>query len=1137
MCLEDLFKTLAGDPLDIRAALVQEKGNRVPGTCQWILTNPIYKRWLASQSQLLWLSGGPGKGKTMFAIFLTQELERLASQSTNVAVTFFFCGSSYRRNTAVDVIRGILFRLLISHPSLYQYIKRHYEIQKGLLFADSSLEPLWDIFEKVIRDTGLEAIYCVLDGLDECELSSLKILLSKLVSIFPKDSADAQRPKTRLKLLCISREYAECILEKLRTYPRIKLDPDSDKTVRGDLEQYISVKVDELSAEKDYSEEVRSLAKAKLMQRAGGTFLWVGFAVKELMDRASTEVEEALDNFPTGLEGLYSRMLLNVLERRRHVVALILRWVVIATRPLTVKELSIVTGVKAVRVEERERSIRDYISFCGPLLTVVNNEVHLVHASARDYLTRDEEDTDPVLEFFRIDEREAHATAAKLLLDTIQSLFTPKVAQDVLDSALPGWILASSVLEELDRTNPLTSYAVEEWAEHARRSCSHVYTFDVASSFFDETSSVREAWWSIYRHKKYDRRAPKSLSPLHLAAYFGLLPLAEKLLERAKSTWTGLSGLVNAKDSSGHSPLFYAASDGYEKMVQLLCERGITEADDGLRDTPLLIAISRRHSRVVDYLIEKGAKVDSGGGRSTPPLYLAASTGDESIVKALLHHGANTEAESHYDKETPLHVAARLGHQAVVKILLDKGASLRARTPQGRTALHLACIEGQAESARQLLANMKLKNQPWNERDNDQRTALHCALDFSSAPLHWLYENRRQTCLMILEFARSADVNAADKDGLTPLHLVVRSKDSDIVQKVLDCGGDHNARDRSGKLSVHHAAATRWWSNLDVITTLLRSFINDPTREQSHTSSLGENDANIGRFHNAEDVYKSRATNALQQRDQAGQTPLHIAAARGASHTVSLFLEYGVDVTIRDQENRTALDLAVRAQRQHTTEILSKRYIAVQLHEAARNNDIASLKEMLEQGHDPNSAGEEGRTPLHYAARYGNVSAVDLLLSNGATVSLRDMRGQTALHLAADGGHIDVVQYLLRERKNALLATYFRAEKISVDDKDYGLRTPLHLVAYAGHVEAAEVLLNAGADINLRSASGRTPTHYAAHGNHRHLLELLIARGADIYATDNVTWRTPLQMATENFSFDAMELLQDHGADHYGESR
>ena len=1124
-CLQELFKNLAGDPSDIRAALVQEKGNRVPGTCQWIRTNPIYERWLASRSQLLWLSGGPGKGKTMFAIFLTQELEQIASQSTDVVVTYFFCGSSYRRNTTVDVIRGIIFRLLFLRPSLYQFIRPYYETQKGTLFADSSLEPLWNIFEKMIRDTGLETIYCILDGLDECELSSLKILLEKLVSIFPRSSADSQRQETCLKLLCISREYPECILEKLRTYPRIKLDPDADEEVHEDLEQYISVKVSELSAEKNYSEEVRLSMETKLIQQAGGTFLWVGFAVKALMDRASTEVEAALDSFPTGLEGLYSRMLLNVLERRRHVVALILRWVVIAARALTVNELSIITGAKALRVEERERAIRDYISFCGPLLTVVDNEVYLVHASARDYLTRDDPDTDPILEFFRIDKREAHATTAKLLFDIIQSSFTCEILQEIQDHTIASSNMAASILKKLDRVNPLTSYAVGEWAEHARLSCAKASCFDFTSSFFDENSYIREAWWRIYWHRKRDMQAPESFTPLHLAAYFGILPLAEKLLDRAKSTGTSLSAMINVKDGSGQSPFFYAISHGHDEMVELLSEEGaIIEPDHG-RNTPLLVAVSWGHLKIATYLIEKGAEVNSGAEWWMPPLYLAARDGDESIVKVLLHHGADVEAKSRYEKENSLHVAARLGHEAVIQLLLDKGASLDAITPDRRTALHLACIKGQVGSTRSLLANMKLKNKPWNARDNDQRTALHCALDFSSAPSHSLYENRRQICLMFLESAQPADVNAADKDGLTPLHLAVRSKDSEIVQKVLDCGGDHNARDRGGKLPIHHAAATIWWSNLKVITTLLRSLVDDPAQEQSHTSL------------DAEDAFDRRAANALQQRDKTGQTPLHIAAAKGTSHTVSLFLEYGMDVTIRDQENRTALDLAVRAQTRHKTEILSQRYVATQLHEAARDGDVACLKEFLGQGQDPNLAGAEGRTPLHYAALFGHVPAVDMLLSNDATVSIRDMRGRTALHLAADSGNVNVVQYLLRAGKNfvlanilALLAIIFRSEKISVDDKDYGLQTPLHLAADGGHVEVAELLLNAGADIESGSGSGRRPIHRAAHGNHGHLLQLLIARGADIHASDEVSGRTPLQVAFENDSVEAMELLQSHGA-------
>lgn len=63
-----------------------------------------------------------------------------------------------------------------------------------------------------------------------------------------------------------------------------------------------------------------------------------------------------------------------------------------------------------------------------------------------------------------------------------------------------------------------------------------------------------------------------------------------------------------------------------------------------------------------------------------------------------------------------------------------------------------------------------------------------------------------------------------------------------------------NACDQNGKLPVRHAAATRWWASLDVITTLLRSFVNDPTREQSYTC-LDEKEGNFGRLNGAEDVF------------------------------------------------------------------------------------------------------------------------------------------------------------------------------------------------------------------------------------------------------------------------------------------
>src|SRR5271156_2281700 len=104
-CRAELFLT---DPLDDRAELITAKGQRVPGTCQWITTNKTYASWLASRSQLLWLSGGPGKGKTMLSIFLTEELEKIAAQSQDAILAYFFCDNrNNTRNTAVAILRGL----------------------------------------------------------------------------------------------------------------------------------------------------------------------------------------------------------------------------------------------------------------------------------------------------------------------------------------------------------------------------------------------------------------------------------------------------------------------------------------------------------------------------------------------------------------------------------------------------------------------------------------------------------------------------------------------------------------------------------------------------------------------------------------------------------------------------------------------------------------------------------------------------------------------------------------------------------------------------------------------------------------------------------------------------------------------
>src|SRR5436189_3421196 len=67
-CLATLFLT---EPYVDRAMLISTKGQRVESTCEWIRDNDLYHSWMDSRSQLLWISGGLGKGKTIISIFIT----------------------------------------------------------------------------------------------------------------------------------------------------------------------------------------------------------------------------------------------------------------------------------------------------------------------------------------------------------------------------------------------------------------------------------------------------------------------------------------------------------------------------------------------------------------------------------------------------------------------------------------------------------------------------------------------------------------------------------------------------------------------------------------------------------------------------------------------------------------------------------------------------------------------------------------------------------------------------------------------------------------------------------------------------------------------------------------------------------
>lgn len=853
--------------------------------------------------------------------------------------------------------------------------------------------------------------------------------------------------------------------------------------------------------------------------------------------KLDVDVRSALGKLPKTLASIYDKIhneVLDVESTSCLVAKKALTWLLYAQRPLTTKELIVVTSSE-FEAHNLQLTRTDVLNLCCNLVIwdAKLDVFRFSHLSVREYLENRMDYASSCLhrvaikdclkfckiKYQDIVDRGRGENSSSIFLDYAATYWAVHYSKISLDER--RGILNSEVVGFFFDGNQ-TNWIFTEWTKDATAIAQSLERFDVLQMQLSAASCQHG-------------------SPLFTATIFGLLEIVEKIDDLLTMDWDekndqGASGLYlaarfghievvrfllrkganpNAKGGAYGTPLQAASFTGHAAIVQVLLEADADVFLTGAFDNAFQAGFAGRHESIVLLLLQNGADISAQGLHETL-LLMASYGGYESIVKLLL--ATHDDPYSEEERCNALQSALYVGRRSVVETLIPEIVDINLQGGYFGNALTASCFGGHYSMVSLILSK---------GADVQSQGRFGTALRAASVAGHEL--------IVALLLENGADILAQDQFGGALQAASFKGHES-IARLLLEKGAEVN---KNGGYYGNALQSAIVGGNLNVVELLVNN---------------GANIKASGRYRNALHAAIEAKNEAIEQLllENGANVDSPIIGpcrpqtqARRAVKPVNILRETSPSRTHRKEPGNLMQKHPTEDQHVTVRELITD----ANYNENGRSNTL-----------DSNDNGDinqvDYHTALYAAAENGNLGVAQFLLERSFTMSGQDGQSRSillkanptepadswgivaskprdALRAAIEGGHYLLVQALLRQGDsntmsrecfdefmhaasccgslNILLRALYQEMQGMLPTRL--LRNALFLAIRTGNLDVIVQLIEYGADTNSNCEKYGGVFDFALKCGHMAVVQFLLDKGSK-FKGPKEHWESTLNLLT-----------------------